>query len=92
VFAGGIALEKIGWKIWIWMLLSNWVAMPFVWFMCPETTGKSLEEIDILFATKNVRERILAGEMRYMDGVGSGDGNRKGMDDEKESNVRMEEV
>ncbi|KNG48354.1 sugar transporter stl1 [Stemphylium lycopersici] len=60
VFAGGIALDNIGWKIWIWMLLSNWVAMPFVWLMCPETTGKSLEEIDLLFAKKHVRESILA--------------------------------
>ncbi|KAF2025005.1 general substrate transporter [Setomelanomma holmii] len=65
VFAGGIALERIGWKIWIWMLLSNWVAMPFVWFMCPETTGKSLGGIDILFAKKDVRECILAGETSY---------------------------
>ena len=42
------------------MLLSNWVAMPFVWLMCPETTGKSLEEIDLLFAKEHVRESILA--------------------------------
>jgi hypothetical protein len=28
--------------------------------MCPETTGKSLEEIDLLFAKEHVRESILA--------------------------------
>jgi MFS family permease len=60
VFAGGIALENVGWKIWIWMMLFNWIAMPFVWFMCPETTGKSLEEIDLLFAKAEVRDSILA--------------------------------
>jgi hypothetical protein len=36
VFAGGIALGTVGWKIWIWMLLSCAVAIPFVYFMCPE--------------------------------------------------------
>ncbi|KAF2111049.1 hypothetical protein BDV96DRAFT_634855 [Lophiotrema nucula] len=60
VFAGGIALERVGWKIWLWMMLSSWVAMPFVWFMCLETTGKSLEEIDLLFAKLEVKSSILA--------------------------------
>lgn len=30
--------------------------MPFVWWLCPETTGKSLEEIDLIFAKQHVRE------------------------------------
>ncbi|KAH7092233.1 putative sugar transporter STL1 [Paraphoma chrysanthemicola] len=97
VFAGGIALENIGWKIWIWMLLSNWIAMPFVWLMCPETTGKSLEEIDILFAKKDVRERIL-NERMYADELEKSGGVRErknaglGTDDEKDSSVKLEEV
>lgn len=49
VFAGGIGLNNVGWKLWIWCLASCAVAIPFVWFMCPETTGKTLEEIDLLF-------------------------------------------
>ncbi|CAG8141720.1 unnamed protein product [Penicillium salamii] len=52
VFAGGIGLEKVGWKLWLWCLLSCAVAVPFVYFMCPETTGKTLEEIDLLFQKK----------------------------------------
>ncbi|KFY09380.1 hypothetical protein V491_08211 [Pseudogymnoascus sp. VKM F-3775] len=40
VFAGGIALENVGWKIWLWMALSCAAAVPFVWFLCPETSGK----------------------------------------------------
>ncbi|KAK5062648.1 hypothetical protein LTR84_004721 [Exophiala bonariae] len=63
VFAGGIALEKIGWRIWIWMLLSCAAAVPFVYFMCPETTGKSLEEIDLIFATQSVKDSRLASEL-----------------------------
>lgn len=36
VFAGGIALRNVGWKIWLWMALSCAAAVPFVYFMCPE--------------------------------------------------------
>lgn len=36
VFAGGIALANVGWKIWLWMLLSCAAAVPFVYFLCPE--------------------------------------------------------
>jgi len=50
VFAGGIALDRVGSVIWIWMLLSAALAIPFVIFMCPETTGKTLEEVDMIFA------------------------------------------
>ena len=42
------------------MLLSCAVAVPFVWFMCPETTGKTLEEIDLLFAKKSVQDSAWA--------------------------------
>lgn len=63
VFAGGIALEKVGWKIWLWMLLSCAAAVPFVYFMCPETTGKSLEEIDLIFAKDSIKESGLASEL-----------------------------
>ncbi|KAK1763974.1 general substrate transporter [Phialemonium atrogriseum] len=63
VFAGGIALQNVGWKIWLWMALSCFVAIPFVYFMCPETTGKTLEEIDLIFATESVRERIVAEQL-----------------------------
>ncbi|KAN0103238.1 putative sugar transporter STL1 [Hyaloscypha variabilis] len=49
VFAGGIAITNIGWKIWIWQLLSCICAIIFPFFMCPETGGKTLEEIDFIF-------------------------------------------
>ncbi|KAF5636946.1 sugar transporter STL1 [Fusarium sp. NRRL 25303] len=60
VFAGGIALQNVGWKIWIWMALSCFAAIFFVYFMCPETTGKTLEEIDVLFAKEEIRHTMLA--------------------------------
>jgi hypothetical protein len=63
VFAGGIALQNIGWKIWLWMLLSCALAVVFVYYMCPETTGKSLEEIDLIFAKQSVKDSVLASEL-----------------------------
>ncbi|KIV98706.1 uncharacterized protein PV09_09533 [Verruconis gallopava] len=63
VFAGGIALQNVGWKIWLWMALSCAVAVPFIYFMCPETTGKTLEEIDLIFAKDNIKRSALATEV-----------------------------
>ncbi|KAK5949441.1 hypothetical protein OHC33_009615 [Knufia fluminis] len=82
VFAGGIALENVGWKIWLWMLLSCAAAVPFVYFLCPETTGKSLEEIDLIFAKQSVKDSMLADQMRRHHGFG----------DEKEGVTRTEQV
>lgn len=45
------------------MLLSCAAAVPFVYFMCPETTGKSLEEIDLIFAKQSVKDSGLASEL-----------------------------
>lgn len=42
------------------MLLSCAAAIPFVYFLCPETTGKTLEEIDLIFAKPEIRDSALA--------------------------------
>ncbi|KAG8158428.1 hypothetical protein KVR01_011550 [Diaporthe batatas] len=52
VFAGGIGAEVAGWRIWIWQIIFCVVAVLFVYFCCPETKGKTLEEIDELFAKR----------------------------------------
>jgi uncharacterized membrane protein (DUF106 family) len=38
VFAGGIAFETVGPKIWIWPLIFNAIAFLFVYFMCPDVS------------------------------------------------------
>ena len=38
VFAGGIALDTVGARIWIWPLVFNVVAFVFVYFMCPDVS------------------------------------------------------
>ncbi|RFU29565.1 hypothetical protein B7463_g6781, partial [Scytalidium lignicola] len=49
VFAGGIAITRVGPMIWIWQAISCALAVVFVWYNCPETSGKTLEEIDHIF-------------------------------------------
>ena len=43
VFAGGIAIEAAGWEIWFWQLGSCILAIPFVYFMCPESKFPCIE-------------------------------------------------
>ncbi|KAK4936051.1 hypothetical protein LTR10_023001 [Elasticomyces elasticus] len=59
VFGGGTGINAVGPKIFIWPLLCCFLAAAYVYFLCPETTGKTLEEIDELFArSPEVRERL----------------------------------
>lgn len=59
VFGGGTGINAVGPKIFVWPLLCCFLAAAYVYFLCPETTGKTLEEIDALFArTPEVRARL----------------------------------
>lgn len=44
VFASPIGLETCGWSFWIFILTGNVVAVVFVYLLCPETSGKTLEQ------------------------------------------------
>lgn len=50
VYVGPIGLDNVGWKFWFWVLSGNLCAIPFVYFCCPETGGKTLEQVDFLFS------------------------------------------
>lgn len=59
VFGGGTGINAVGPKIFVWPLLCCFLAAAYVYFLCPETTGKTLEEVDALFArTPEVRARL----------------------------------
>lgn len=50
VFAGPIGFDRVGWKFWFFLLSGNLTAVVFVFLLCPETGGKTLEEVDALFS------------------------------------------
>jgi Sugar (and other) transporter len=50
--AGPIALEKIGWRFFFVLIFPTALHIVFVYFMCPETKGRSLEDINAQFGEK----------------------------------------
>ncbi|KAK3115877.1 hypothetical protein LTR53_004321 [Teratosphaeriaceae sp. CCFEE 6253] len=60
VFGGGTGINAVGAPIFVWPLLCCFLAAAYVWYCCPETTGKTLEELDLLFAKPAARERMEA--------------------------------
>lgn len=47
---------------WLWVISGNVIAIIFVYLLCPETGGKTLEQVDYLFVQKG-----LAGLRRNFD-------------------------
>ncbi|KAG0646362.1 MFS glucose transporter mfs1 [Hyphodiscus hymeniophilus] len=49
LIAGPIALNNIGWKFFFVLIIPTFLNILFVYFLCPETKGRSLEDINALF-------------------------------------------
>lgn len=50
-----IALERIGWKVYVIFALLNLAWLPVIALFLPETKGLTLEQVDELFATDDWR-------------------------------------
>lgn len=78
VFGGGTGIAAVGPKIFIWPLVCCFLAAAYVWYYCPETTGRTLEEIDVLFAKpgphREALERAAAESASRRGSVNSGRG------------------
>lgn len=49
LIAGPIALDKIKWKFFFVLIVPTFFNILFVYFFCPETKNRSLEDINALF-------------------------------------------
>lgn len=45
-----IMIDNIGWGTYLFFAVVNACFLPFIYFFYPETAGRSLEEIDLIFA------------------------------------------
>ena len=45
-----VMITNIGWGTYLFFAVLNLLFIPFIFFFYPETAGRSLEEIDIIFA------------------------------------------
>ncbi|KAL1605067.1 hypothetical protein SLS60_004610 [Paraconiothyrium brasiliense] len=45
-----VAIETIGWKYYLVFLCISAIIIPIVWFFYPETMGRSLEELEMMFS------------------------------------------
>ncbi|KAH1340577.1 hypothetical protein KXV68_008735 [Aspergillus fumigatus] len=52
-----VMIEHIGWGTYLFFAAWNAFFIPVIWFFYPETSGRSLEEIDLIFA-KGYVEKI----------------------------------
>ncbi|KAG8859377.1 hypothetical protein FRB96_004592 [Tulasnella sp. 330] len=52
-----IGFAEIGWKLWMVYGTLNIAGAGVCWLLCPETKGKSMEEIDIVFGAVSEEQR-----------------------------------
>ena len=54
-----VAFNNIGWRTYIIFAVFNAAALPIMYFCYPETKGRSLEEVDLIFRdSKNLRQAV----------------------------------
>lgn len=63
-----VGIQNIGWKLYIVFCILNWASIVVVWFWYPETSGKTLESIDFLFASQSSLSQVVKLSRRK-DGV-----------------------
>ena len=84
VFAGPIGFANIGWYFWLWVISGNVIAVLFVFLLCPETGGRTLEDVDFLFigtGFAGLRKDFVSNHEGF-----------EGWDEKKKSDVEMSEV
>lgn len=66
-----VGIQNIGWKLYIVFCILNWATIVVVWFWYPETAGRSLEQIDFLFASQSsLRQVVKLSTRKDLDEMG----------------------
>lgn len=59
-----VAIDNIGWKVYLIFACCNLAFIPFVYFFLPETAGLALESIDLCFMDRTTTPVKKASELR----------------------------
>lgn len=59
-----VAIETIGWKYYLVFLIISAIIVPVVWLLYPETMGRSLEELEMMFTESDSIRDIVAESRR----------------------------
>ncbi|KAF2820199.1 general substrate transporter [Ophiobolus disseminans] len=65
-----VLITSIGWGTYLLFAILNACFLPVIYFFYPETSGRSLEEIDLIFAKGYIEKKsyvLAAKEMPYLD-------------------------
>jgi hypothetical protein len=65
-----VLIDSIGWGTYLFFAVLNACFFPVIYFLYPETSGRSLEEIDLIFAKgylENTSYVLAAKNLPFMD-------------------------
>jgi hypothetical protein len=65
-----VLITSIGWGTYLFFAVLNALFLPIIYFFYPETSGRSLEEIDLIFAKGYIEKKsyvLAAKEMPFLD-------------------------
>lgn len=65
-----VALNKIGWKFYLVLIIPSACYLVAMYFLFPETKGRTLEEVGALFGDENVAN-VTEGQARVEEGRSS---------------------
>jgi MFS family permease len=60
--AAGTAFRNIGWRFYLVFIIVPSCALPFIYFLFPETKGLTLEEVGRLFGDEVIRSELLGDQ------------------------------
>jgi hypothetical protein len=65
-----VLITSIGWGTYLFFAVLNALFIPFIYFFYPETSGRSLEEIDLIFAKGYIEKKsyvVAANELPMLE-------------------------